>query len=78
VRWRSRPSRTRQEVNEQLLDRLREEQRRAPKSSQWEALEAELEASGIDTRDFGIFSSVLPTTFEADTAAPLLVAWRRE
>ena len=75
MRWRRRASPSREEVYEQLLDRLRDEQRRAPKSAQWKALEAELEARGIDTRDFGIFSSVLPTTFDGDAAAPVLVEW---
>jgi HEAT repeat protein len=65
----------RQEVHEQILERFREEQARAPKSSEWRALEAALEAQGIDTRDLGIFSSVGPTTFDAERAAPVLVEW---
>ena len=73
VRWRREPSR--QEVYGQLLDRFREEHARASKSPEWKALEAELEARGIDATDFGIFSSVAPTTFDAEAAAPLLVEW---
>jgi hypothetical protein len=62
-------------VHEQLLDRLREEQARAPKSPEWRDLEAELEANGIDTTDLGIFSSVVPTGFDYDAAAPILAEW---
>jgi HEAT repeat protein len=63
------------EVHEHLLDRLRAEQRRASKSSEWQQLEAELEANGIDTTDLGIFSSVVPTSFDYEAAAPTLVRW---
>jgi hypothetical protein len=63
------------EVHEQLLDRLREQQARAPKSREWQGLEAELEAHGLDTTDLGIFSSVVPTRFDYDAAAPTLVKW---
>ena len=66
---------TRRDIYEQLLDAFREQNARAPKSPQRQALEAELEAHGIDTKDFGIFSSVAPTTFDAEAAAPLLVEW---
>jgi hypothetical protein len=62
-----------QETYEQLLDRFREENARAPKSPERRALEADLEAHGIDTKDFGIFSSVAPSTFDSEAAAPLLV-----
>jgi hypothetical protein len=62
-------------VHEQILDRLRAEQARASKSREWQQLEAELEANGIDTTDLGIFSSVIPTTFDYDAAAPILVGW---
>jgi hypothetical protein len=60
---------------EELLDRFREEHARTPKSREWKALEAELEARGIETRDFGIFSSVAPTSFDGEAGAPLLVEW---
>ncbi len=63
------------EVHERILDRLRDEQGRAPKSSEWRQLEAELEANGIDPTDLGIFSSVIPTTFDYEAAAPILVRW---
>jgi HEAT repeat protein len=58
--WR-RKSRDMREVHEHLLDRMRAEQARAPKSAEWRQLESELESSGIDTTDLGIFSSVAPT-----------------
>jgi hypothetical protein len=61
--WR-RKTRDMREVHEHLLDRMRAEQARAPKSVQWRQLEAELKASGIDTTDLGIFSSVVPTRFD--------------
>ena len=63
------------EIHEQILDRLREEQARAPKSREWRELEAELEAHGLETTDLGIFSSVVPTHFDYDAAAPILVKW---
>jgi hypothetical protein len=63
------------EVHEQLLDQLREQQARTPKSREWQELEAELETHGIDTTDLGIFSSVVPTRFDYDAAAPTLVRW---
>lgn len=63
------------ESYEQLLDRFREENARGPKSPERRALEADLEAHGIDVRDFGIFSSVASTTFDDEAAAPLLVEW---
>jgi hypothetical protein len=66
---------SREEVYGQLLERFREQHPRAPRSPERRALEAELEAQGIDTTDFGIFSSVAPTTFDADRAAPILVEW---
>jgi hypothetical protein len=34
-------------IHEQIVDRLGREQARAPKSSEWRKLEAELEASGM-------------------------------
>lgn len=66
---------SREEVYGQLLERFREQHARAPRSPERRALEAELEARGVDTTDFGIFSSVAPTTFDADRAAPILVEW---
>ena len=63
------------EVHVHLLDRMRAEQARAPKSAEWRQLEAELEANGIDSTDLGIFSSVVPTTFDYEVAAPTLVRW---
>jgi hypothetical protein len=66
---------SREEVYGQLLERFREQHARAPRSPERLALEAELEARGIDTTDFGIFSSVAPTAFDADRAAPILVEW---
>jgi hypothetical protein len=63
------------EVHEEIVDRLRAERERAPRSAEWRQLEDELEANGIDTTDFGIFSSVVPTTFDYDAAAPILVRW---
>lgn len=65
----------RQDVHKQILERFREEQARAPKSTEWRGLEAALEAEGIDTKDLGIFSSLGPTTFDAEKAAPVLVDW---
>ena len=65
----------RDEIYGQLLDRFRAEHARAPRSPEWRALEAELEAQGIDTTDFGIFSSVAATTFDDERAAPVLVEW---
>ncbi len=35
----------------------------------------ELEAAGIDTRDFGLFTSLRPTTFDYARAAPILIEW---
>ena len=67
--------RTRQDVYDELLDRFREEHARAPKTPEWQALEAELHAQGIDTTDLGLFSSVARTHFDAEAAAPILVAW---
>jgi hypothetical protein len=61
--------------HEVRLDTFREEHARTPKSREWKALEAELEARGIETRDFGILSSVAPTSFDYEAAAPLLVEW---
>jgi HEAT repeat protein len=72
--WR-RKTRDIREVHEHILDRMRAEQARAPKSAEWRKLEAELEASGIDTTDLGIFSSVAPTRFDYEAAAPILVRW---
>ena len=66
---------TRQEVYDQLLDDFREQHARAEKSPERQALEAELHAHGIDTTDFGIFSSVARTTFDDEAAAPILVEW---
>jgi hypothetical protein len=64
---------SREEVYGQLLERFREQHARAPRSPERRALEAELGARGIDTTDFGIFSSVAPTTFDADRAGTILV-----
>ena len=72
---RRRKTRDMREVHEHLVDRMRAEQARAPKSAQWRQLEAELEASGIDTTNLGIFSSVVPTRFDYEAAAPILVRW---
>ena len=36
---------------------------------------AELEAAGIDTSDFGVFTSLRPMTFDFGRAAPILVGW---
>ena len=74
MRWR-RKTRDMREVHERLLDRMRAEQARAPKSAEWRQLEAELDASGIDATDLGIFSSVVPTAFDYEAAAPILVRW---
>jgi hypothetical protein len=63
------------EVHEKLLQELRDQQARAPKSSEWEELEAELQAHGIETTDLGIFSSVVSTGFDYDAATPILVEW---
>jgi HEAT repeat protein len=62
-------------VYDQLLDEVRQQHARAQKSPEWQVLETELRARGIDTTDFGIFSSVARTTFDAEAAAPLLVEW---
>jgi HEAT repeat protein len=73
--FRKRAFRDVREVHEHLLDRLRAERRRSPKSSEWHQLEVELAANGIDTTDLGIFSSVVPTTFDYEAAAAILVRW---
>jgi HEAT repeats len=62
------------EVHERLLDRMRSERAREPKSREWRELEAELEEHGIDASDLGIFS-VVPTRFDYDAAVPILVKW---
>jgi hypothetical protein len=72
--WR-RKSRNMREVHEHLLDRMRAEHERAPKSAEWRQLEVELEANRIDSTDLGIFSSIVPTTFDYEAAAPILVRW---
>jgi hypothetical protein len=36
---------------------------------------AELEAAGLDTGDFGTFTSLRPTTFDHARATPILVEW---
>jgi hypothetical protein len=64
-----------EQPHEYLLDRMRAEQARAPTSAEWRQPEAELEASGIDTTDLGIFSSVAPTRFDYESAAPILIRW---
>jgi hypothetical protein len=66
------PGRT---THERIADDLRAAPARAPKSTEWRQLEAELEAHGIDPTDLGIFSSVVPTTFDYESAAPILVRW---
>jgi hypothetical protein len=63
------------EVHEQIVGRLRAEHARTPKSSEWRQMEAELEANGIDPADLGVFSSVVPTAFDYEAAAPILVRW---
>lgn len=63
------------QIHEQLLDGLRAAQARAPKSPEWQQLEADLEAHGIETADLGLFSSVVPTRFDYEAAAPILVRW---
>jgi hypothetical protein len=68
-------SREMREAHEQIVDRLRAAQARTPKSHEWRELEAELESNGIDSTDLGIFSSVVPTTFDYEAAAPILVRW---
>jgi HEAT repeats len=68
-------SREMREVHEQILDRLRAAQACSPKSPEWREMEAELEAAGLDMTDLGIFSSVVPTTFDCEAAAPILVRW---
>jgi hypothetical protein len=62
------------EVHERLLDRMRSERAREPKSREWRELEAELEKNGIDSSDLGVFS-VVPTRFDYAAAAPILVKW---
>jgi HEAT repeat protein len=66
---------SRQEVEQQLLERLREQHGRAPRSPERRALEAVLEERGIDPTDLGMFTSLGPTTFDAEAAAPVLVEW---
>src|SRR5215218_1475862 len=68
-------SREMRAVHEQIVNRLRAAQARSPKSPEWREMEAELEAAGIETTDLGIFSSVVPTTFDYEAAAPILVRW---
>jgi HEAT repeat protein len=62
-------------VYEQILDDHRARHAGEPKSPEWAALEAELAAHGIDTTDFGLFSSIAPTSFDHEAAAPILVEW---
>ena len=66
---------SRPEIREELIERLRAQHARAPRSPDRRALEAELQERGIDTTDFGMFTSIAPTTFDAEKAAPILVAW---
>jgi HEAT repeat protein len=63
------------EIRQALLDRLRAENARAPKSVERAALEAELETAGIDTTEFGLFHDFGLTTFDYEAAAPILVEW---
>jgi hypothetical protein len=63
------------DIDEQILDRFRERRRREPQSPEWRQLEAELEAHGIDATDLGIFSSVAPTRFDYEAAAPIVARW---
>ena len=63
------------EVYERLLDRHRQLRAIAPKSPEWTQVESELKAHGIDTTDFGPFSSVMPVSFDNEAAAPILVEW---
>jgi hypothetical protein len=43
-------------IHERVLDDMRRRKAAAPRSSEWAALESELEAHGLDTTDFGFFS----------------------
>jgi HEAT repeat protein len=63
------------EMQQELLDRLRAENARAPKSAERAALEADLDAAGIDVTEFGLFHTLGPTTFDSEAAAPILVEW---
>jgi HEAT repeat protein len=63
------------EVYEQLMDRHRQIRAVGPKSPEWFQLEADLEARGIDTTDFGLFSSVATVVFDYEAAAPILIEW---
>ena len=63
------------EVYEQLLDRHRQINAVEPKSPEWMQVESDLEARGIDTTDFGLFSSVAPVAFDYEAAAPILIEW---
>lgn len=38
----------------------------------------ELRAHGVDTTDFGVFTSLRPTTFDHSRAAPILLRWLPE
>ena len=63
------------DVHQRSLDRLRDERGREPKSEAWVELEAELASNGLETADFGLLASVVPTTFDYEAAAPILVKW---
>jgi HEAT repeat protein len=54
---------------------MRRRRAASPRSPEWAALESELEARGIDTTDFGLFMAVAATTFDYESAAPILVEW---
>jgi HEAT repeat protein len=68
-------SREMRAVHEQIVNRLRAAHAREPKSREWRQMERELEAHGIAPTDLGIFSSIVPTTFDYEAAAPILVRW---
>jgi HEAT repeat protein len=63
------------EIYDQLLDRHRQIRAVEPRSPEWMQLESDLEARGIDTTDFGLFSSVAPVAFDYAAAAPILIEW---
>ena len=58
-----------------VLDEHRTRRAAEPRSPEWSAVESDLEAHGIDTTDFGLFSSVAPTHFDYEAAGPVLIEW---
>jgi hypothetical protein len=58
-----------------VLDEHRTRRAAELRSPEWSAVESDVEAHGIDTTDFGLFSSVAPTRFDYEAAGPVLIEW---